>query len=148
MLENMLSFKKYGYMLAVLFVFQSCAKKEVISDIVFQKQLLSGTGTYQNLEHSWRLDSTYVNGAPVVLSAYQRTFVKTFVHDGVYKDSELNTGTWELSALNTLRQKITYSTTSKIDSCSFEIMLINTAQLKLKLNNATVKIEYLFKIAN
>ena len=148
MLEKILSFKKYGYMLAVLFVFQSCAKKEVISDIVFQKQLLSGTGTYQNLEHSWRLDSTYVNGAPVVLTAYQRTFVKTFVHDGIYKDSELNNGTWELSKLNTLKQKITYSTTSKIDSCSFEIMLINTAQLKLKLNNATVKTEYLFKIAN
>ena len=49
---------------------------------------------------------------------------------------------------NTLRQKITYSTTSKIDSCSFEILLINTARLKLKLNNATVKTEYLFKIDN
>ena len=148
MLAKILSFKKYGYLIAVLFVFQSCAKKEVISDIVFQKQLLSGTGTYQNLEHSWRLDSTYVNGVPVVLTAYQRTFVKTFVHDGIYKDSELNNGTWELSKLNTLKQKITYSTTSKIDSCSFEILLINTAQLKLKLNNATVKTEYLFKIAN
>jgi hypothetical protein len=129
-------------------LFQFCAKKEVISDIVFQRQLLAGTGTYQNVEHNWRLDSTYVNGVPVALTAYQKTFTKTFVHDGIYKDSELNNGTWELSALNTLRQKITYSTTNKIDSCSFEILLINTAQLKLKLNNATVKTEYLFKIAN
>jgi hypothetical protein len=85
---------------------------------------------------------------PVALTAYQKTFVKTFVHDGIYKDSELNKGTWELSTLTTLKQRITYSTTSKIDSCSFEILLINTAQLKLKLNNATVKTEYLFKIAN
>jgi hypothetical protein len=148
MLEKIISYKKYGYLLAVLMLFQFCAKKEVISDVEFQRQLLSGTGTYQNLEHSWRLDSTYINGVPVALTAYQRTFTKTFVHDGIYKDSELNNGTWELSALNTLRQKITYSTTSKIDSCSFEILLINTAQLKLKLNNATVKTEYLFKIAN
>jgi hypothetical protein len=148
MLEKMRSFKKYGYLLAVLMLFQFCAKKEVISDVEFQRQLLAGTGTYQNLEHSWRLDSTYINGVPVALTAYQRTFTKTFVHDGIYKDSELNNGTWELSALNTLRQKITYSTTSKIDSCSFEILLINTARLKLKLNNATVKTEYLFKIAN
>ena len=65
-----------------------------------------------------------------------------------YKDSELNTGTWELPTLNTLRQKIKYSTTSKIDSFSYEILIINTAQLKLKLNNATSKTEYLFKIAN
>lgn len=148
MLEKIISYKKYGYLLAVLMLFQFCAKKEVISDVEFQKQLLAGTGTYQNLEHNWRLDSTYVNGAPVVLTAYQRTFIKTFMHDGVYKDSELNKGTWELTALNTLKQKITYSTTSKIDSCSFEILLINTARLKLKLNNATVKTEYLFKIAN
>jgi hypothetical protein len=148
MLEKMRSFKKYGYLLAVLMLFQFCAKKEVISDVEFQRQLLSGTGTYQNLEHSWRLDSTYINGVSVALTAYQRAFTKTFVHDGIYKDSELNNGTWELSALNTLRQKITYSTTSKIDSCSFEILLINTARLKLKLNNATVKTEYLFKIAN
>jgi len=148
MLEKIMSYKKYGYLLAVLIVFQYCAKKEVISDLEFRKQILAGSGTYQNLERSWRLDSTYVNGAPVALTAYQRSFVKTFVHDGIYKDSELNNGTWELSALNTLRQKITYSTTSKIDSCSFEIILINTAQLKLKLNNATVKTEYLFKIAN
>jgi len=148
MLEKIISYKKYGYLLAVLMLFQFCAKKEVISDIVFQRQLLAGTGTYQNVEHNWRLDSTYVNGVPVALTAYQKTFTKTFVHDGIYKDSELNNGTWELSALNTLRQKITYSTTNKIDSCSFEILLINTAQLKLKLNNATVKTEYLFKIAN
>ena len=148
MLEKIISNKKYGYLLAVLMLFQFCAKKEVISEIVFQRQLLAGTGTYQNVEHNWRLDSTYVNGVPVVLTAYQKTFTKTFVHDGIYKDSELNNGTWELSALNTLRQKITYSTTNKIDSCSFEILLINTAQLKLKLNNATVKTEYLFKIAN
>ena len=30
----------------------------------------------------------------------------------------------------------------------YEILIINTAQLKLKLNNTTTKTEYLFKIAN
>ena len=131
-----------------LMLFQFCTKKVVITDVEFQRQLLSGTGTYQNMERSWRLDSTYINGVAIPLTAYQRTFVKTFMHDGIYKDSELNNGSWEISKLNTLRQKITYSTTSKIDSCSFEILLINAAQLKLKLNNATAKTEYLFKIAN
>ena len=83
MLEKIISYKKYGYLLAVLMLFQFCAKKEVISDVEFQRQLLSGTGTYQNLEHSWRLDSTYINGVSVALTAYQRTFTKTFVHDGI-----------------------------------------------------------------
>lgn len=148
MLEKILSLKKYGYLLALLMLFQFCTKKVVLTDVEFQRQLLAGTGTYQNMERSWRLDSTYINGVAISLTTYQRTFVKTFMHDGIYKDSELNSGTWEISKFNTLRQKITYSTTSKIDSCSFEILLINAAQLKLKLNNTTAKTEYLFKIAN
>jgi hypothetical protein len=143
-----LSFKNFVYLFGLVILFQFCKKKEVMTDLEFRKQLLAGSGTYQNMEHNWKLDSTYINGVPAVLTAYQKTFVKTFTHDGIYKDSELNTGIWELPTLNTLRQKITYSTTSKIDSCSFEILIINTAQLKLKLNNATTKTEYLFKIAN
>jgi hypothetical protein len=148
MLEKMMSYKKYGYLLALLMLFQFCTKKVVLTDVEFQRQLIAGTGTYQNMERSWRLDSTYINGVAISLTTYQRTFVKTFMHNGIYKDSELNNGTWELSKLNTLKQKITYSTTSKVDSCSFEILLINAAKLKLKLNNATVKTEYLFKIDN
>ena len=148
MLEKMMSYKKYGYLLALLMLFQFCTKKVVLTDVEFQRQLIAGTGTYQNMERSWRLDSTYINGVAISLTTYQRTFVKTFMHNGIYKDSELNNGTWELSKINTLKQKITYSTTSKVDSCSFEILLINAAKLKLKLNNATVKTEYLFKIAN
>jgi hypothetical protein len=143
-----LSFKIFVYLLGVVFLFQFCKKKEVMTDLEFRKQLLAGSGTYQNVENNWKLDSTYINGVSVVLTPYQKTFVKTFTHDGIYKDSELNTGTWELPTLNTLRQKIKYSTTSKIDSFSYEILIINTAQLKLKLNNATSKTEYLFKIAN
>ena len=148
MLEKMMSYKKYGYLLTLLMLFQFCTKKVVLTDVEFQRQLIAGTGTYQNMERSWRLDSTYINGVAISLTTYQRTFVKTFMHNGIYKDSELNNGTWELSKLNTLKQKITYSTTSKVDSCSFEILLINAAKLKLKLNNATVKTEYLFKIDN
>jgi hypothetical protein len=148
MLEKMMSYKKYGYLLALLMLFQFCTKKVVLTDVEFQRQLIAGTGTYQNMERSWRLDSTYINGVAISLTTYQRTFVKTFMHNGIYKDSELNNGTWELSKINTLKQKITYSTTSKVDSCSFEILLINAAKLKLKLNNATIKTEYLFKIDN
>jgi len=143
-----LSLKKYLYPLAIVFLFQFCKKKEVLTDLDFRKQLLAGSGTFQNLENNWKLDSTYVNGVAVVLTAYQKTFVKTFTNDGIYKDSELNTGTWELPVLNTLKEKIRYSASSKIDSFSFEILIINTAQLKLKLNNTTTKTEYLFKIAN
>ena len=143
-----LSFKNFVYLIGVVILFQFCKKKEVMTDLEFRKKLLAGSGTYQNVENNWKLDSTYINGVSVVLTPYQKTFVKTFTHDGIYKDSELNTGTWELPTLNTLRQKIKYSTTSKIDSFSYEILIINTAQLKLKLNNATSKTEYLFKIAN
>ena len=148
MLNIISGLRKDFIVIGTLCLFQFCAKKVVISDLDFQKQLLSGTGTYQNIERNWKLDSTYINGLPVSLSAYQKQFVKTFIFDGKYKDSELNMGSWELSALNTLRQKITYTTTSNIDSCSFEILIINTAKLKLKLNNSTVKTEYLFKIVN
>jgi hypothetical protein len=148
MMKKIVKFNKYIILFFLVTIFQFCAKKVVLTDIEFQRQLLSGTGTYQNIERNWRLDSAYINGAAVVLTPYQRTYIKTFVHDGVYKDSELNNGKWELLSLNNLKQKIIYASTNKIDSTSFEILLINTAQLKLKLNNSTVKTEYLFKIVN
>lgn len=141
-------FRNYTILLLVLSAFEFCAKKVVLTDIEFQRQLLAGTGTYQNMERNWRLDSAFINGAAVVLTPYQRTYVKTFMHDGVYKDSEMNNGKWELSALNTLKQKITYSTSNKVDSSSFEILLLNAAQLKLKLINSSIKTEYSFKIVN
>jgi hypothetical protein len=141
-------FRNYTILLLVLSAFEFCAKKVVLTDIEFQRQLLAGTGTYQNMERNWRLDSSFINGAAVVLTPYQRTYVKTFMHDGVYKDSEMNNGKWELPALNTLKQKITYSTSNKVDSSSFEILLLNAAQLKLKLINSSIKAEYSFKIVN
>ena len=148
MFYNNLSFKKCLCLLTIVFFFQFCKKNEVMTDLDFRKQLLAGSGTFQNVENNWKLDSTYINGVAVVLTPYQKTFVKTFMHNGLVKDSELNTGTWELPVLNTLKEKIRYSASSKIDSFSYEILIINTAQLKLKLNNTTTKTEYLFKIAN
>ena len=86
-----LSFKKCFCLLAIVFFFQFCKKNEVMTDLDFRKQLLAGSGTFQNVENNWKLDSTYINGVAVVLTPYQKTFVKTFMHNGLVKDSELNT---------------------------------------------------------
>jgi hypothetical protein len=68
MLEKMMSYKKYGYLLTLLMLFQFCTKKVVLTDVEFQRQLIAGTGTYQNMERSWRLDSTYINGVAISLT--------------------------------------------------------------------------------
>ena len=58
-------------------VITSCSKIDVISPVNFQKQLLSGTGTYQNSKHTWQLDSTRINGVNLALTPSEKNFKKT-----------------------------------------------------------------------
>ena len=126
----------------------SCKKEEVVSELQFQKHLLAGTGSYQNTQHVWKLDSILVDDKPVILTDVQRLYKKTFVYDGVYLDTEKNEGQWDIPELNKLKQKIYYKLTNKIDSTSYEIISINAARLKLRVNGTKSKTDYSFIISN
>lgn len=132
----------------VSFLFFSCAKTVVLSDLDFQKRLLAGTGSYENTKHIWKLDSVVVDSKALVLTTAQKSYTKTFTADGLYSDAESNEGKWDIAELNKLKQTIIYKATGKMDSTIYEITTINAAELKLKFKGTKSTTEYSFKIAN
>ena len=149
-------FKKYityfTNFLVVIFIVVSfafihgCKKDNVVTPIEFQKQLLAGIGTFQNTQRKWKIDSIHINGTAVTLTQNQKNYYKIYVYDGTYMDYDLNEGEWQINTLDKLKQIIIYKSTGNIDSTLFDIIKINTYQLKLKLSNSNI--EYTFKISN
>lgn len=134
---------------AIIFSIVSCSKTDIITPMQFQKQLLAGTGTYENTQRTWQLDSLKVDGADFALSIPQKNYKKTFTFDGGYSDSDNNTGKWEINTLNKLKQTIIYQSIVKQDSTVYNIISINAAQMTLssKSSNGQTAI-YSFKISN
>ena len=135
--------------LSSIIVLIACTKTETKSPLQFQKDLLAGTGTYLNTQHTWQLDSCIVDGANFALTALQREYKKTFTYEGVYSDTELNNGKWEIATLGKLKQTIIYKTTNKQDSSTYDIVSISAARMNLsiKLSNGKTSV-YSFKISN
>ena len=126
-----------------------CSKTVAKTPLEFQKELLAGTSAYLNTQRTWQLDSFYVDGINFPLTSLQKGYKKTFSYDGVYSDSELNTGKWEIATLGKLKQTIIYKSTNKQDSSVYDIISINAARMNLsiKLSNGKVS-SYSFKISN
>ena len=132
-----------------MIVIVGCSKTLPKTPLEFQKELLSGSGTYLNTQRTWQLDSTRINGVNSVLTPVQRNYKKTFTFDSKYSDTDNNTGKWEISTLNKLKQTYVYQFSSKQDSITYDIVSINSAQMSLsiKLSNGQTAI-YSFKISN
>jgi hypothetical protein len=145
----MKSYLSIIFFLIILFTTIACSKIEVASPIEFQKQLLSGTGTFQNSKHIWQLDSTHVNGGLVPLTISAKNYKKTFNYDGGYSDTDNNNGVWEINSINKLKQTLIFTNSLIQDSLTYDIVFINSIQLKLskKLSNGQIAI-YSFKIVN
>ena len=126
-----------------------CSKTVPKTPLEFQKELLAGSGTYLNTERTWQLDSTRINGVNRVLTTVQKNYKKTFTFDSKYSDTDNNTGKWEISTLNKLKQTYFYQLANKQDSTIYDIVSINSAQMSLsiKLSNGQSAI-YSFKISN
>ena len=126
-----------------------CSKTVPKTPLEFQKELLAGSGTYLNTERTWQLDSTKINGVNSVLTTVQKNYKKTFTFDSKYSDTDNNTGKWEISTLNKLKQTYFYQLANKQDSTIYDIVSINSAQMSLsiKLSNGQRAI-YSFKISN
>jgi hypothetical protein len=127
----------------------SCTKQEVKEPLLFQKELLAGTGSVQNTQRVWQLDSTILDGINQNLTIMQKQYKKTFTYDGAYFDTDNNVGTWEMVSLNKLKQTIPYVLNNRKDSSIYDIISINAAKLKLslKLANGQTAI-YSFKLVN
>lgn len=139
---------KYIFTIFVSFVLFSCAKESIITDADFQKNLLAGTGNYQNTSHVWKLDSLTISGTPYKLSATERAYTKTFNRLGSYIDSDGYAGTWEMSATNKLDITTVNSLTNVKTKNSYDIVLLNAAQMQLKISGTKGVYQYFFIIAN
>ena len=125
-----------------------CSKTVPKTPLEFQKELLAGTGAYLNTQRTWEIDSFFVEGKNSPLTALQIGYKKTFTYDGVYSDTELNTGKWEIATLGKLKQTIIYKTTNKQDSSVYDIISVNAARLKLNIKFQDGKLgTYSFKIS-
>ncbi len=126
-----------------------CSKTVPKTPLEFQKELLAGTGAYLNTQRTWEIDSFFVEGKNSPLTALQIGYKKTFTYDGVYSDTELNTGKWEIATLGKLKQTIIYKTTNKQDSSVYDITSINAARMNLTIKLSNGKLgSYSFKISN
>ena len=126
-----------------------CSKTVPKTPLEFQKELLAGTGAYINTQRTWEIDSFFVEGKNSPLTALQIGYKKTFSYDGIYSDSEMNTGIWEIQTLGKLKQTIIYKTTNKQDSLVFDIVTINAARLNLNIKLSNGKLgSYSFKTSN
>jgi len=134
-------------LLVLIFVI-SCAKQEKISEIDFQKNLLAGTGAYQNEKHRWKIDSFLQNGTAVNLSASAKMYYRTFFRNGTTTDRDGLNGIWEMTTVKDLKMTLyTYDINGKIISTitnKFAIMKLNSAQLQLKYDSANFKQELHF----
>lgn len=131
----------------VLVAVLSCSKQDTGTLINFQRDLLSGKGTFQNTQRIWKIDSMYVNGAPVALTVLQKKYTKTFVYDGSYFDVDGIEGKWNIKELDNLTEYL-YDTAGRylFDSLQYHIDEINSFQFKCTLNS-TKKIKYIYVIA-
>jgi hypothetical protein len=133
--------------IALIFII-SCAKQEKISEIDFQKNLLAGTGAYQNEKHRWKIDSFLQNGTAVNLSTSAKMYYRTFFRNGTTTDRDGLNGIWEMTTVKDLKMTLyTYDINGKIISTitnKFAIMKLNSAQLQLKYDSANFKQELHF----
>jgi len=139
---------KFLFTVCVMWSLFSCAKEAITTDADFQKNLLSGTGNFQNTEHIWRFDSLIIAGAPVKLTAIEKTYTKTFSRLGAYKDSDGYAGSWDMSTANKLNITTINSLTNAKTVNAYDITTLNAAQLQIKITGTKGVYQYFFVIAN
>ena len=126
----------------------SCHKGDKKTIITLTKELLSGTNNFGNNAHSWKLDSVQINGKDSILSKYQIKYIKTYNANGIYTDSDLSNGLWELSSETKLKEIILYNTSNRRDSNLYDILSINAYKLKMRSIIGKDKVDYVFNISN
>jgi hypothetical protein len=133
--------------LIILFSFllhARCTKTDTIllDELGFSKNLLAGSGTDNNFQKVWKLDSLIVNGSGVLLTSAQLKYYKTFNWDGIYLDFDGNEGKWDMASNTSLEIEITNSSDTKV--LSYEIIELNSLNLQLETLGYNDKYQYYF----
>lgn len=139
--------KKVIIILLSIILLISCNKSDFLDEINFEKFLLGGSGNYHNTEHTWYLDSLTINGVPFKLSIVQKQYNKTFLHNGMYTDSDGYSGNWDVLTPNELTISTKNNITGLFVTTKLKIIEINSIKFSYNLisSNGT-KYDYFFKI--
>lgn len=139
--------KKVIIILLSIILLISCNKSDFFDEINFEKFLLGGSGNYHNTEHTWYLDSLTINGVPFKLSIVQKQYNKTFLHNGMYTDSDGYSGNWDVLTPNELTISTKNNITGLFVTTKLKIIEINSIKFSYNLisSNGT-KYDYFFKI--
>jgi hypothetical protein len=132
----------------IILINVSCAKQEVISDLDFQKNLLAGSGSYENTKRTWKIDSLTLNGVVYKLSTIQKKYTKTFSRDGSYTDSDNVVGTWEMPTITELSLNYKLGLTTAPIKNKYQVVDISSFQLHLKYDSANFKQDIYFVLVN
>ena len=143
-----ISVKHFAFILLSSFLFFACAKEVPVDDIDFQRQLVGGTGSYDDTKKIWKLDSLAIDGKAFALTTNQKKYTKIFNHDGTYSDSDGYSGSWEIATIDNLSHVTSGVIAGSKITTKFQISEVNAAQLNVKLLNTTAKYEYFFVIVN
>jgi hypothetical protein len=143
-----------SYFIAVSFMI-ACAKTELVSELDFQKNLLSGTGAYQNTKKIWKIDSATENGKIVIrngVSVLTPTSKKittiSFGRDGSYYESDGNSGSWTLPSIKELRVNVVDGINGNKRAFKYEVVDLNAARLHLKYDSGIYKQDLYYNIFN
>ena len=146
---------KCGLYIIFISLLFSCAKTELVSELDFQKNLLAGTGAYQNTKHVWRIDSATLNGVvfikngvPIATPTSKKIITVTFSRDGSYDESDGNFGAWTMPAVKELRLNVIDGITGTKRAFKYEVVDLNAARLHLKFDSATFKQDLYYNIYN
>ena len=142
------NFGSFVAFLLLVFSFMACVKQQPVSPLDFQKNLLAGTGAYQNTKHTWKIDSLSVNGTVYILSTVQKKYTKTFSRDGSYTDSDGVIGTWTMPTLTDLVLSFQAGMSGIKITNKFQLVDINAVQLHLKYDSSNVKQDIIFILNN
>jgi hypothetical protein len=139
--------KKYFSIVALLFILMGCNKHDFLSDLNFEKFLLSGSGNYHNTSHTWYLDSLTINGANYNLNAAQKSYNITFNYDGSYLNSDGNNGQWEMpdiTHLNMSKREINNTYTNS----KYTVSDLNSIRFCINNTVNNTSYNYYYKIVN
>ena len=152
MIRNSIKYVMYFIVLSFIF---SCAKSELVSELDFQKNLLAGTGAYQNTKKIWKIDSATNNGIIVIKNGVsiltptsKKIITITFGRDGSYIESDGNSGSWTLPSIKELRVSVVDGLNGNKRAFKYEVVDLNAARLHLKFDSASFKQDLYYNIFN
>jgi hypothetical protein len=134
----------YASLFAIALIFSACNKTEV-SPIDSQKTQLMGT---VDRPVKWHLYSYTTGSTMQPLTYAQKNYIKTFGRNGLYIDSDGFSGSWDMPAVDQLKENYTNFPSGSLGSQTYTIVRISSTSLTLQHTYNGVQITSVYDAVN